>query len=178
MSGQWRFQPRAAPVSATTVPQSDYAQDSANANSAVAAQDVTGVANAIRAVSIDEAKADLVDLGVASAQQTQLVAQSALVTAYFDRPRITIITSSLDIAADGTATASLDVDLLRDSIRGIVAPGQAASTLVGFNMLRGITENIVETAAAPTSTASTVTVNTGISTAAVFQAAQSQGIAD
>ncbi len=98
----------------------------------------------------------------ATARTAALVA----VAAYPDQPQI-LISAATD-AASGT---QLSLDLLRDQVRAIAAPGQSTRVVTDFLVSHGYTDSLLEAAAVPV-----VSGATTLSTAAIFQAAVSQGI--
>jgi uncharacterized membrane protein len=76
---------------------------------------------------------------------TQLIASSASVVAYFDRPRIVMTADRLIPDTSGTTYHFAGVvDLIRDSVRIVAAPGQNPGAKFVFNAVRGIYENAVE----------------------------------
>jgi transglutaminase-like putative cysteine protease/uncharacterized membrane protein len=106
--------------------------------------------------------------------------QVELVKAYFDSPRVTIISSRvIPGQAGATATRAVAVDLRKDDIRAVAYPGQATRVTTVFQqqwgLLEGIAEQQVFTVLPPNPTGQhTTTVPVGA--AAVFLAAQQQGV--
>ena len=80
---------------------------------------------------------------VSDTMEAQLAAASN-VRAYFDRPRLIIVSNTVSYSVGDEATFRLSIDLRRDSIRAIAAPGQATNVPLAFNFLRGITETSIE----------------------------------
>ncbi len=106
---------------------------------------------------------DLENFNAVSALTTANLASLPGVIAYFDRPRITIL--SID------PTLAVDADLLDDQINAIATPGEPADAAQAFQMDRGFMENAIETQAILVSAQGEV-----ISAATVFQLAGQQGI--
>lgn len=98
---------------------------------------------------------------------TSELAFQALTTAYADRPRLIIASSSLTQSANSTAFG-IHIDLRRDDVRAVVSPLQAADALTAFHYERGVLESLAE---------AHVLGERGRSTATIFQAAHEQGIA-
>ncbi len=103
-------------------------------------------------------------------QSSQAAANFAFgsVAAYYDRPRITIYSEQYDPKQQ---TFSFALDLLRNTMRVVVAPGQNATALQVFNGGIGNLDTMLEGDAVPTLPG---VANTG--TANVFQQAAAQGI--
>ena len=94
------------------------------------------------------------------------------VAAYFAQPRI-IVTAQMLTATNGqSATASQSIDLLQDAIRVIAFPGQAANAPYNFNVVRGFTENGVESTLGALGSPS----GTSVTSSQVFIQAGKQGI--
>lgn len=74
-------------------------------------------------------------------------ADSSLVKAYFDRPRI-IIASAQSVLDEtsGEPMQRLSIDLRRDAIRAIAFPGQSQIATAGFQLARGLENSILESA--------------------------------
>ncbi len=111
-----------------------------------------------------------------SDDMSDTVAKLSLVRAYADTPRLVIVSGQI---RSGTATepgtTKFVIDLRRDTVRVVIAPGQSASVKTAFNIVRGIAATVIEKDVI----ASTVPVNqqaTVINTDNVFQAADAQGI--
>jgi len=109
---------------------------------------------------------------------TSVFASEAQVVAYADSPKISIAQSQVTTDTNGNFTVSFELDLLKDDVRAIVAPGQNAAAAIGFQIVRGFTdagfESIVFGSAAQNPPGSAVT--TAISTQTIFTLAQQQGI--
>ena len=116
-------------------------------------------------------------LGISGVFMRQL-ASAGLVAAYFDRPRITVVSSSVSSeGTQGSTLLSFEADLVSDSPRIIGSPGQATSALPPFRTALGILENVIESNLFPTqSPSSALQLQSQISTTAVFAAAANQGI--
>ena len=109
---------------------------------------------------------------------TNRFARAGLVRAYFDKPRITLLSTSVK-QDNGQEILSVGMDLLTDDIRAVPYPGQAADALIGFQVLRGLVESSLEdsivTSVLPLGSG-TGQLATQVSAARVFQAAQAQGV--
>jgi uncharacterized membrane protein len=107
------------------------------------------------------------------------LSRTALVASYGDRPRITIASSRLVSADDGSDALHLNFgfDLLKSNYRIVVAPGQSVAAQIAFNTERGYVENSIEgsVVSIPSSTSST-SVSLPVFTGAVFEAATTQGV--
>lgn len=118
------------------------------------------------------ARSRLSQIAVTSDLTAEDFANSLLVKAYHDSPRIHVFQTK----ATADATLRMAVDLLKNSIRTQVFPGQAVEARLGFLTQRGISDTIVEALALGTPEAdSSIIPSAGV--ADLFQAAQSQGIA-
>ncbi len=107
---------------------------------------------------------------------TGALASNFLVKAYFDQPRITIVSQRTTPDPSGkTATVTLSVDLRNDTIRSIPFPGQNPIASQSFQIARGIMEGAMEDEI--TGIPVTPTGAVPVSTTSVFQAAAAQGIA-
>ncbi len=103
------------------------------------------------------------------------------VIAYFDRPRITVVSSGIAAGTAGSGgTVSLAMNLMKDDIRPIAMPGQAAAATFAFNFTRGISESTVEQYTLSSSSIQldpgTTQIVTPVGAPAIFQAASSQGV--
>ena len=74
---------------------------------------------------------------------TRRLAVASVVTAYFDRPRLVLV-SSMTTVNGQTAAPDFSIDIWRDTIQAIAAPGQSTNGVFGFNFWRGITETVTE----------------------------------
>jgi uncharacterized membrane protein/transglutaminase-like putative cysteine protease len=107
---------------------------------------------------------------------TSATASAAGVAAYFDRPRVVLVSQRL-VPGSATTPSSLTsaIDILNDALRVEGAPGQALAVPYLFNTTRGMLENLTErdvvAALAPAGQAPQVD-----NTFDVFQAAAAQGI--
>src|SRR5262249_4854801 len=112
-----------------------------------------------------------------SQQHTTQIARSSDVQAYFDRPSVILVSgrNTLDQATK-SVTHTFAIDLVRDSLRAVAAPGQSTTATIAFNAVRGVYENVSEANVvqlAASSTGQSVQVN---NTGTVFQLATAQGI--
>ena len=114
---------------------------------------------------------------------TSAIAREGLVSAYFDAPRITIVDTKLQTTQGSTNQApepglQVTMDLLKDTIRTVVAPGQAANVSFGFNVARGMNDSVLESQSLPPSMSQTpeLLIGSPVSAVGVFNAAQTAGI--
>ncbi len=91
------------------------------------------------------------------------------VVSYFDRPRVVLVTLFSKQASGST----VGIDLVRDTTRAVVAPGQSNDAAVTFNIARGFTETGVEDQVVKFVAGSNSVVD---NTAEVFAAAVNQNI--
>ena len=155
----------------------ELAQDSAQIAAASASNPpadlgalLTGVENGMNRLLADE----VIDQ---SQYTTRTQANEADVVAYFDRPRIVMVTTrdTLD-STTNTDNMTSSIDLVNDSLHVIAAPGQTEIAPDEFNLARGLFENIEEQqviAGLAAATGQTLQVD---NTAVVFQTAAAQGI--
>ncbi len=120
-----------------------------------AAQELTAIsaqANplpvAVTEASIGPAEAELANYAVASDQETANLATICSTAAYFAAPRITALSSQV-LVENTQATVSLSLDLMRDSIFAIGAPGQNAQAPLALAGGRGIFDSLLESQALP-----------------------------
>ena len=108
---------------------------------------------------------------------TQTLENMLLARSYWDHPRVTIVTSNLDISENNTPTLDLSMDLIEDDPRVITSAGQATATDVGFRMTRGFIENGIEAVAMdPPPNVVVQGLRSPIATYRIFEAAKTQGI--
>jgi hypothetical protein len=108
--------------------------------------------------------------------QTSALARTSDVAAYYDSPRIVLISQQLEPASATTpAGLTTAIDLVNDSLRVEAAAGQSAAAPFLFNLTRGMFENLNErdTVAALLPPGQTLAVD---NTFDVFNAAVAQGI--
>jgi hypothetical protein len=80
-----------------------------------------------------------------SEARTTWLAQASLVKAYHDRPRIVVISATLNFGDQpGPLPEGIGIDLVRDSVRGLAFPGQSATAAMGFQAIRGVSESHAE----------------------------------
>ncbi len=100
------------------------------------------------------------------------LAETGLVRAYPDSPRITMVSSVISPTAVITQPAQLQImDLVHDSIRAIAYPGQAKGAEPTYRLTRGMNEAFLEKMVGEQ-----MTGQTGKSAAGVLQAASAQNI--
>jgi uncharacterized membrane protein len=79
------------------------------------------------------------DVGTAQLQS------NALVKAYFDRPRLILVSQQLEPNSSSQAPeVTYSIDLRRDMVRVIAFPGQSLSATQAFNFTRGVSEGVLE----------------------------------
>ncbi|QEH35411.1 Ubp3 associated protein Bre5 [Aquisphaera giovannonii] len=145
------------------------------AHDALAAQ----VIDRFKAVLIAMQRSRLAEFEQDSDAYTQAMAAGMHVRAYLDSPKFIIASSDATVGADGTVRLDLGLDLLKDDIRVLAAPGNARAATIGFNYDRGIMESQVESDVlgdASAASTGTITVGVPLGTPAVFAAAKAQGI--
>jgi uncharacterized membrane protein len=131
-----------------------------------------GLTDLLTAVSRER----LAQIAAGSDTSTNYLADSALVKAYYDSPRVEVFHISSQQDATTGNSLHFSADLLRDAIRAIAFPGQVPSATFGFQMMRGISDTVVEAMAlAPPTSQGPLVGATGV--VSLFQAAQGQGIA-
>jgi len=108
---------------------------------------------------------------------TQGLADTALVKAYFDRPRILIASNTLRFTDEGTPVLGFALDLLKDDLRAIPRPGQASQAAAAFLSSRGFHESYLEsTILGEPVGIDGIEVQTPVTTVQIFQAASAQEI--
>jgi transglutaminase-like putative cysteine protease len=102
----------------------------------------------------------------------QDLADTSLVRAYPDAPRITIASSVISLSAVISQAAQVQIlDLLADGVRVVAYPGQARSAEQVYRMTRGVSDTFLES-----SVGEMLTGEQSRSAANILQAAQAQGI--
>ena len=143
-------------------------------------------------LSISDFRQLLIDTGrffgdsfaVSSDTQTGLLATESQLVAYFDTPRIIITSTHVDTGngTPGSATSlklDISMDLLKNDIETVVAPGQATVASYGFNVARGTDDSVLESQLVPTSAegqTAGLQIEPGVSAVTIFNAAQAAGI--
>jgi uncharacterized membrane protein len=108
---------------------------------------------------------------------TVQTAAAASVKAYFDQPRLIIVSSRVLIdSQDKTASLVMSFDLRRDTMRVLAFPGQNQHAVNAFNFVRGIDEGNLEDYAVTHGTLSGSPGGVDLSAAAIIQTAISQNI--
>jgi uncharacterized membrane protein/transglutaminase-like putative cysteine protease len=132
----------------------------------------------LRTVSVAMARARLGDFLSASDALTSRYAENLQIAAYFDSPRLTLLQSSIAQETADTLTLSRALDLLKNDMRAVVAPGQDEAAAITFQIFRGYSDTGLETATfgSLASTAPGIVAGTTISAQTIFQLAESQGI--
>jgi uncharacterized membrane protein len=120
---------------------------------------------------IAAARSELASLAVGSDQETANLATGASVAAYFSAPRVTLF-SSREVTTDGQSSLSFGFDLVNDSVRAVVAPGQNAQAKLGFAAARGLFDSSLEALSLPVAPGAQ-----NLSAILIIQRAMQQGIA-
>ncbi len=129
----------------------------------------------VRQAMVDLTRLLSVSFMAASDKQTEQLAAEADVTAYFDRPRLILVSSPPQLVNGSTpSTLNLSVDLRNDSVRALPFPGQNASAGFAFNFARGLAESALESIILQN--AAVAGNPQPISTLTVFQAATAANI--
>jgi len=119
----------------------------------------------------------LVNFLTASDVSTAMLANRALVAAYYASPRITLVAFATTAARGSqTATTAFSIDLRADTIRVIEAPGQNAMAHVVFNTVYGFAESFLESQIMAAAASGSGPQNQAVSTFTVFQAAHAQNV--
>jgi hypothetical protein len=152
-----------------------YSQAATNDATSGAIQSGQSLPNGVLA-AIANGRLNAVAFRVASDEETQSLAKAALVRAYDDQARITIVAQKVAYDSTGkNATITNAIDLRNDTIRAIAAPGQATAAAVSFQITYGISEGSIETELA----ADNLPANSAlqpVTTTTVFEAAAAQNI--
>ncbi len=141
---------------------------------ALGTQATTALRNAL--VTMSRSRLDQFD--ITSDSYTQSMAQELLVKAYFDSPKIVVLSTRATLEKDGSVQLGVSIDLLKDSMRVIASAATAAGATIGFEFNRGLMENVIEAAAIgnPPGGNASSPISAPLGTAAIFQAAVQQGI--
>ncbi|MGE3819045.1 MAG: Ig-like domain repeat protein [Isosphaeraceae bacterium] len=112
-----------------------------------------------------------------SDDSTEGLAETAMVKAYFVRPRIVLSRSDMDLDTTArTVKTKYTLDLRRDTIRALAFPGQNVDAALGFNMGRGVAESTVERDVFVLLSPDPNVQARAFSTATVFEEALAQGV--
>lgn len=122
----------------------------------------------LQAVFIETERSRIALYQSTSDTYTSTFGSEAVVKAYFDSPRITIIQSHAYTDASGNFNADFEIDLLKDNIRAIAAPGQNTAATVGFQMERGFADTNFEAAVLSNGVTVGGAVATGVGAAGVI----------
>lgn len=135
-----------------------------------ASQEVLGLLTAVH-------RARLADFETRATMSADVLARTSLVRAYLDSPRLTVVASRL-LAGHTPAVVQLSMDLRRNAMRAVVAPGQSSAAALGFTLGRGVAENVLEgDVLTLPDLAPDDPVKVPVTTARIFDAAQAQGVA-
>jgi hypothetical protein len=109
---------------------------------------------------------------------TNQLASLAEVRAYFNRPRLLLVSSRTRFRQETRLLGfTFAIDLRRDTIRAAVSPGQNTEASPAFHFARGIAESIIEHGILSAAGATDQTPQPTVSTVSVFTAAAEQNIA-
>jgi uncharacterized membrane protein/transglutaminase-like putative cysteine protease len=109
---------------------------------------------------------------------SEVFASEAHVAAYAAAPILTILQSNASSPSANTAQLSVAIDLLRDVVRAIAAPGQAPSAAIGYQIQRGFANTGFEAGAVSSSgqPAAGAPVDADLSAQMIFTLAREQGV--
>ncbi len=123
--------------------------------SEIANQALAGVASAMNPSDASQenalmayARAELAKFALASDQETANLERGFSVVAYSRLPKITAFTSKL-ATASGQSTLSFSIDMIRDTLGVIAAPGQNAQAAFQFAAARGVFDSFLESQVLP-----------------------------
>jgi uncharacterized membrane protein len=119
---------------------------------------------------IELTRAAAADFAATSDQGAAGLAGNLSVAAYFDAPRITAFSTHLAVK-NNQPTFSYSIDLVRDSVRAVAAPGQSAQAALGFAAVRGLFDSFLEAQSAPA-----VSGSQNLSSVTILQQSLQQGI--
>ena len=125
----------------------DQVQAASAQLAALPADDPTGQSQHLESIAVQGMTQLFGDiLETASDLQTRRLADTALVRAYADRPRIAIVSTHLTVdEATGASKLSFAIDLQRDTLRVLADPGQDnVEAPAAFRMARGFLESVIE----------------------------------
>ena len=114
------------------------------------------------------ARSEVTNFAVGSDRESANLARGFSVAAYSDVPRITTFSSRV-MTTNNTATISYSIDLVRDSIRAVAAPGQNVQASLAFGAARGVFDSFLEDQALPSG-------GQDMSAAAIVEQSMNQGI--
>ncbi|HEV3339057.1 MAG TPA: transglutaminase family protein, partial [Pirellulales bacterium] len=141
------------------------------------AQQAQALLPAERSAFVVQTRADVAALMASADALTAHLGSQSLVTTYFARPRIDVVSSSISAGPSGGAAVTFETDLRNESLEALPAPGQVLSAAESLLYVRGTLESAIESQLLPSTPASAgVTVTGGISAASVAQAAAAQNI--
>ena len=87
-----------------------------------------------------------IEFAANSDQMTANAAPAAEVAAFADRPSLTVASTTLSESTVSAGTVEVAIDLLSDSLRVVVAPGQNVIALQAFNQAHGLLDTQLESA--------------------------------
>ncbi|HEV3340534.1 MAG TPA: transglutaminase domain-containing protein, partial [Pirellulales bacterium] len=124
---------------------------------------------------IEQTRAVADALLIASQGLSQRLADISLVKVYASEPRIFLVSNK---AADTTTSSpgAFSVDLLSDTFRTVVDPGQETGERVAFNVQYGVLENVIETEVPAQILSAVSSTPPPATTATIFLAAQAAGV--
>jgi uncharacterized membrane protein len=106
---------------------------------------------------------------------TKVFSERSFVAAYGERPQLTILRSRAIETASGINFA-LEIDLRRDVVRVIAAPGQALAAAIAHQINRGFANSGFEVAALRRGSEATTPATFSLNTHVIYQLARDQGI--
>lgn len=116
------------------------------------------------------AHAELAGFSTLSDRLAENTAALSNVLGYFDRPRVTMLSSQVTIAGS-QATVNLRIDLINDLMRSVAFPGQNIQAALTFAGARGFIDTVIEGNILPAPPGSS-----NVNAVVVIEAAQRQGV--
>jgi uncharacterized repeat protein (TIGR01451 family) len=130
-----------------------------------------------RSAFVTQTRADVAALMASVDALTARLSSQSLIAAYFARPRVDVVSSSISSGPSDGAVVTFETDLRNESIEALPAPGQALSAAESLLYVRGTLESALEAQLVPGAPPTDgVAVAGGISAASVVQAAMAQNI--
>ena len=98
-----------------------------------------------QSVLIAATRERLAEFFAASQIYTDLFSENLDVRAYFDSPRVAIMSAAADSLSTGAIALSSSFDITKDDIRVVVPPGQNTAASIALNLVRGPLDTYIET---------------------------------
>jgi hypothetical protein len=118
------------------------------------------------------------NFAITSDDLTARLASIYSVKAYFDRPRVIIVSTKIKQGATPQdSSLQLAIDLRNDEIRATPSPEQVANAPFLFHVARGISDNVIEREVLEKLVSLSTKPIASVNTASVFEAAVAQHIA-